>query len=90
MAREVVPLTDRELIARHVLFAPRRPSDARLAETGVGVWIIVEYLRDVVDGDIRQAAADYDLPVDSVRAALAFYRLHPAPIDARILLNASV
>lgn len=37
--------------------------------------------------DFAQVAADYDLPVGAVAAALAYYRRHQATVDARILLN---
>ena len=87
MTHDLRPLMDEPLIERFVRFDPRRPSEARLAETGVAVWVIVEYVRDVLAGDLDRAAQDYDLSVDAVRASLAFYRYYPAEIDARLLLN---
>ena len=39
------------------------------------------------EGDIGQTAADWEMPEEAVRAAIAFYRRHREFIDARILLE---
>ncbi len=83
-------MDDAELIARYIEENPLRPgpADARLKDYGTAVWALVSYLDRAVHGDIEQAAMDYDVPVEAVQAALAYYHRHKAPIDARILLNA--
>lgn len=58
------------------------PADARLRTYGISVWAIIGYLEAVHD-DLARVAADYDIPLDAVRAALAYYRRHKAVIDAR-------
>jgi uncharacterized protein (DUF433 family) len=80
---------DAALIARHVEPDPYRPypEEARLVDSGVSVWAIIGYL-PTVDGDIDQAAEDYDLHPDAVRAALAYYQVHRTLIDARLAANA--
>ena len=79
-----------ELIACYIEDDPLQPgpADARLKDYGTAVWALVSYLDRAVHGDIEQAAMDYDVPVEAVQAALAYYHRHKAPIDARILLNA--
>ena len=81
---------EQELIARHIEPNSCRsaPHEARLVEHGVAVWALVAYL-DVVSGDVRQVAEDYDVPVEAVQAALAYYHRHKDLIDARIAINAA-
>ena len=83
-------MNEQELIARHIEPDSCRsaPHEARLVEHGVSVWALVAYL-DVVNGDVRQVAEDYDVPVEAVQAALAYYHRHKDLIDARIALNAA-
>ena len=78
------------LIAQHVEEDSRRPGPAyaRLSESGVPIWALIGYWRDAVGGDVRRAADDYDVPIEAMQAALAYYRRHQTPIDARITLNA--
>lgn len=79
---------DDDLIARHIEPNPLRPGveNARLTDSGVPVWALAGYLA-AVDGDVRKIAADYDLPLETVRAAIAYYRRHQAAVDARIAAN---
>ncbi|MBI3976737.1 MAG: hypothetical protein HY331_01000 [Chloroflexi bacterium] len=74
----------------HVELDPARPwpGDARLTEYGVPIWALVRYWRNV-DGDVPRVAYAYDLPVEVVEAALAYYREHQAAIDARLAANAA-
>lgn len=58
------------------------PADARLRTYGVSVWAIIGYL-EAVHGDLARVAADYDIPLEAVQAAQAYYRRHKAVIDAR-------
>lgn len=62
------------------------PADARVANSGVHVWALVGYLRANGD-DVAAAAADYELPVEAVAAALLYYDRHRAAIDARLALH---
>jgi uncharacterized protein (DUF433 family) len=77
----------RDLIERYIEPDPHRPDDARLREHGVSVWTLVGYWRDVAGEDVERVAEDYEVPVDAVRAALAFYENNRTLIDARLALN---
>ncbi len=65
-------------------FAPG-PQEARLVEYGIPVWALVAHLR--VAGDPQRVAEDYEVPLEAMEAALAYYALHRGLIDARIALN---
>jgi uncharacterized protein (DUF433 family) len=69
---------------------PHRPgaANAWLVGYGVPVWALVGYL-DVVKGDIRRVAKDYDVPVEAVEAAMLYYAQHKTAIDERIAANAA-
>jgi uncharacterized protein (DUF433 family) len=86
-------MDDDALIAQYVEEDPRRPgpADARLADSGVPIWALIGYLRAATAGDLIQTAADYQVPVDAVRAAVAYYNRqdHRPLIDALIALNAA-
>jgi uncharacterized protein (DUF433 family) len=81
-------MTDEELIAKYIDPDPHGygPAEARLLRYGVSVWALIGALPAAND-DIVQVAADYDLPLEAVEAAVAYYRHHRALIDARLLLN---
>lgn len=76
------------LIEQYIERNPHRPriDDARIKGHGVAVWAIIGRL-EAAGGDIVQAAADYDLPPDAVRAAIAYYEQHRDAIDARRAAN---
>ena len=81
---------DDELIAQYIeepSYSPA-PTEARLKDYGTAVWALIGYLKHAVGGNAKQAAADYDVPVAAVEAALAYYSRHRRAIDARILVNA--
>jgi uncharacterized protein (DUF433 family) len=80
-----------QLIACHVEENPERPGPAwaRLRESGVEVWALVSYAQRAAGGDLAQVAEDYELPLETVGAAIAYYRRHQPLIDARIALNAA-
>ncbi len=59
---------------------------ARLKINGIHVWALVGY-SEVVGGDLRTVARDYELPLPAVRAAMAYHRRNKEPIDARLILN---
>ncbi|HYI15793.1 MAG TPA: hypothetical protein VEX37_10415 [Thermomicrobiales bacterium] len=81
------PLAD-ELIAEYILTSPDPESieDVRLARYGVPVWALVGYL-PAAQGDLGAIADAYELPLDAVLAAFAFYARHRSAIDARIAAN---
>jgi len=81
------PLTDDKLIERYIEFIPARPGwhRASLRDFGVEVWALVAYYQGA-DGDIELIAHDYDIPVDAVRAALAYYARERDLIDAWLKL----
>jgi uncharacterized protein (DUF433 family) len=77
-----------ELICRYIEDDPARPGpiEARITQVGVPIWALIGYLR-AAGGDVEMVARDYEMPPDAVRAAIAFYRVHAAAIDARIAAN---
>jgi uncharacterized protein (DUF433 family) len=83
-----VKVRGQELIDRWIEPGPADlgPQEARLAGYGVTVWSLIAYLR-IAGDDLARAASDYDLPLDAVRAAWAYYDVHQDLIDARIALN---
>jgi uncharacterized protein (DUF433 family) len=89
-SQESTPVTDQELIDTYIEADRDRPSraEARIAGYGVPVWALVGYL-DAVHGDVAQVAHDYRLPLESVEAALAYYRRNKMSIDDRLAANAS-
>ncbi|MGH2354416.1 MAG: hypothetical protein ACRDJN_22650 [Chloroflexota bacterium] len=76
------------LIRRHVDPNPdgRGRDEACLIDSGTPVWALIAYL-SVAKGDAARVAHDYDVPLDAVLAALAYYRRNRKLIDARLLLN---
>jgi uncharacterized protein (DUF433 family) len=65
---------------------PHRPGiqRARLVEYGVPVWALIGYMgREGIDdeAEVERTAHDYNLPIEAVRAAIAFYREHRCAID---------
>jgi hypothetical protein len=80
-------------LAKMVEFDPEQPvvDQARLMESGIAVWAIVNHTETFVEGEIGgdvdaaaivQTARDYMIPVMEVVAALEYYRMHRAAIDA--------
>lgn len=85
---EGAPMTDEELIEQFITYDRRFPADARVRETGVPVWIIID-LDLFVDGDDQSIAREYGLSKDSIDAARAYYRCRGEYIDAKRLLSAA-
>ena len=81
-------LTEQALISHWIEGQPERLEEVRLANYGIEVWAVVGYARST-DGDLAEVARSYELPIDAVRAALAYYQRHPLQIDARLELNAA-
>lgn len=59
------------------------PGGARLRDYGVSVWAPVIYSK-ATEGNLAEVARAYDLPEESVEAALAYYQKHRCAIDAQI------
>jgi uncharacterized protein (DUF433 family) len=81
-------MRDDELIARYIEENPWHPgpADVRLVDSAVPVWALAGQYQAGA-GDVAQLAADYAIPCEAVEAALVYYRLHQAVIDARIAAN---
>ncbi|HUZ02137.1 MAG TPA: hypothetical protein VMU89_17455 [Thermomicrobiaceae bacterium] len=77
-----------ELVAQCVEPRPHGYGSDRavLRRRGVSVWVVIADL-DATNGDLQQAADDFDLQPDEVLAAVLYYRQVPDLIEARILLN---
>lgn len=83
-------MTDDELIAKYIeVDSWRGVSDAWVVGHGVQVWALVGAL-PASNNDIAEVADAYDLPLETMEAAMAFYRRHKAYTDARVLLNQPV
>jgi uncharacterized protein (DUF433 family) len=79
------PACQAALINDHIEFDPSRPGvvGARLVESAIPVWAIIGYLK-VAEWSVPAAARAYDVSQDAVRAAVAYYALHPQAIDAKL------
>jgi uncharacterized protein (DUF433 family) len=78
-----------ELLKREIEADPYRPGPANviLRRSGVHVWAIVGHYLYAVGKDKTAVARDYDLSLEEVEAALAYYRRHRPEIDGRIADN---
>jgi uncharacterized protein (DUF433 family) len=74
------------------------PARARLRAEQIPVWAIIGQLQavagasdssDVTDETIAQVAADYDVTIEAVFAALHYYRKHRGAVDALLEANAA-
>jgi hypothetical protein len=85
-----IPLEGGEILGVHIGVDPHRTGlgRVRLIDFGVPLWALVAHLQSV-EGNIEQTAIEYNVPVEAVRAAKAYYDAHPEYIDAFILLNRS-
>ena len=83
-------IADDQLIERYIEPDPQHPGDedVRIVGTGVPVWALIAYLQ-AAGGDVHRVADDYELPLDAILAARAYYQLHRMLIDARIAANAA-
>lgn len=79
-----------DLIKKWIEPNPYRPGEGnvRLREYGVSVWALVGY-GSGTDSDAASVAAAYDLPLEAVHAALAYYQRHRCAIDIRIADNSA-
>lgn len=83
-----VRLGDAELIRKHIEMDPHRPgpAEALLRDSGVHVWAIVGQWQ-AAGRDASYVAESYELPLEAVLAALAYYRQNMAVIEARLAAN---
>ena len=72
------------------------PARARLVAEQIPVWAIIGHLQAVegttdlaavTDEAIARAAADYDVTIEAVHAALHYYHEHRGAIDALLAAN---
>ncbi len=72
-------------IAQYSTTDPHRAGEqyAILRDEGIPVWALVAHLIGAA-WNVRQAADDYEISLDAVEAAIAYYNLHRAAIDAVI------
>jgi hypothetical protein len=76
------------LIARYIdtLHVDRdHPAYARLADYGTPVWAVIGAWKAA--GSIDEVAREWQVPVEYVHAALAYYRRYQRYIDAMLVLN---
>jgi uncharacterized protein (DUF433 family) len=65
------------------------PYDVVVMPQFISVWVLISSVQGS-HGDVCQVAEDYEIPVDAVRAALAYYLRFPEVIEARIDANEEV
>jgi uncharacterized protein (DUF433 family) len=66
----------------------RGRGDVRLKKYYVHVWALVGYAAGV-GGDLAKIAEGYDIPLEAVEAAMAYYERHKLLIDDRIAANSA-
>jgi uncharacterized protein (DUF433 family) len=79
-----------DLIAKNIIPDPLKGNDAigdyRLRESYIHVWALVGHYRAVKRNKIR-VAEDYEIPLEEVDAALAFYKQNRREINKRLRQN---
>lgn len=77
-----------DLIAKFIEEDPIRPgpADVRLKDYGVHVWALIGHLPMAKNG-AEGVAEDYNVPLEAVQAALAYYDRHRCVIDGRLAAN---
>jgi len=76
------------LVAEYIEQNPNHPGkdEARLKTYGVSVWAIIGYWK-TSNGDLADVAAGYDVPIEAVEAAVAYYNGNREIIDGRLDAN---
>jgi uncharacterized protein (DUF433 family) len=64
----------------------RSKGDSRIKEYCISVWALVGHLKGV-GWSVESAARDYRIPVDAVRAAVAYYDRYTDVIEDRLEAN---
>lgn len=77
-----------DLIVQYIEANPYCPGieEAVLVESGIPVWALIGAMT-LAHSTPEEVAADYEIPLTAVHAALAYYERHRALIDARITAN---
>jgi uncharacterized protein (DUF433 family) len=77
-----------ELIGHWITRNPHKsdPAEAAVLPRRTSVWVVIGQLQ-LDYGKAESVAGAYDLPVEAVEAALAYYQRHQAAIDKRIAAN---
>lgn len=86
---ETPPLTDDELIEKYVAPGFRRTgiAEAVVEPEGIPVWALAGALMLREGATPEQVARDYEISLQAMYAALAYYQRHRAVIDDRIEAN---
>ena len=63
------------------------PGGARLVDYGVDVWVLVVYFQHAAERNAATVAQAYQIPIEAVRVAIAYYNQHRKIIDAVIKIN---
>ena len=81
---------DADLIARYVAPNPNKPGrdEAWLDEYGVSIWALIGHYQ-AAGRDAAYTAQAYEIPLEAMHAALAYYHQNQAVIEARLDANAS-
>lgn len=69
-----------------IVAPPNRPGEALVQTANVAVWQVIFELQQH-DGNRTAVAVELGITDDEMEAALAYYRLHHAELDAAILAN---
>jgi len=80
---QTVPLISEYIVER---IPDHGDGDAWIDPFGVAVWALIGSL-EAAHADAKQTAEDYDIPLDAVEAARAYYLLNKPLIDARRAAN---
>jgi uncharacterized protein (DUF433 family) len=80
---------EEKLIAKWIEPNPHRPGadEVRIKDYGMSVWAIVGYLDAGTDEELAAIARGFRVPIEVVRAAVAYYRRHKDVLDNRLAAN---
>lgn len=78
-----------KLIERWIEPSPHRAGadEVRIKGCAVSVWAIIGYVSTGDEEELAAIADGFRIPVDAVRAAVAYYERHRAVIDNRLAAN---
>lgn len=60
---------------------------ARLVESGISIWALINRMGDPTAENIHRVALEYDLPEAVIHAAVRYYERNKKFIDAVIIIN---
>ena len=78
-----------KLIARWIEPNPHRPGadEVRIKGYDMSVWAIIGYLDSRNEEELAAIAHAFEVPIEVVRAAIAYYRRHKEILDNRLAAN---